>query len=165
MIDVLQRYWRKNFDQTAVLWVANECLPAEFLAESATRALSFATDHDDVLGLGGYLERFHQKATSSRSFESSAGRLAVRNFVRESTRLPSTFLFLLDLIECIPDDFSITSNGRDRRLRTRSGALWHFEKAQLANAGLQFLEICKSAPGAWQRLGAQDLVLGDTRLS
>ena len=69
MIEVLIRYWRNNFDDTVTRWIANDCLPVQFLAENTTRALSFATGHDEVLLLGDYLERFHRNRTnSSESF-------------------------------------------------------------------------------------------------
>lgn len=74
-------------------------LTLPFLASLVLRALSFATQHDEVVLLGKLADVFTSKinvdACLSTKKLPSAGHKAIQNFLRETARQPSEFLFLL----------------------------------------------------------------------
>jgi TENA/THI-4/PQQC family len=148
IVEILARYLNLKLDQTKIDWIRNECLSDEFLADEAVRALSYATEHENIVAVGAVLEALQQTPNSSCRPGNSAGCHALRNFVRESTRSPSTFLFLMKLIA------RISGNPVDESKNSSCHCA-----AELAGIGLQFLEICSSAPHLWQYLGEQDIVV------
>jgi hypothetical protein len=164
-IDMLAQHLKQKLDQPKIDWITNECLSGEFLAAEAVRALSYATEHEDIVSIGLLVKAPQQSANFSDCSGVSAGCIALRNFVRESTRSPSTFLFLTKLIDHMSGRPVNGSRNGSFHSVCQNKKVAQLDTPRLAAVGLQFLEICSLAPHLWRHLGEQDVVIADPSLS
>ncbi|MDP3859814.1 MAG: hypothetical protein Q8Q73_18800, partial [Stagnimonas sp.] len=159
IVELLAQHLNERLDRTKIDWIRNVCLSDKFLEGEALRALSYASDHEGIVAIGAVCEALQEKSSSSDRPGISAGGLALRNFVRESARSPSTFLFLLNLIRRISDTPANEAGNASLLCARQSKAVAQPAATLLSTVGLQFLELCTFAPGLWQRLGEQDIVV------
>jgi hypothetical protein len=153
LADALARFIKMSFPEPP--WITTDCLTKEFLSECAKRALSVAIEHEEIVLVGRFLELVNSSsATTQSELAISAPCLAIRNFIQESTRSPSAFLFLVRLLNLLgwveewPSGISLQPHDR-------------FDPIRLTTLGVQFTELCKSATTSWHTLGRQDLLIAD----
>lgn len=158
-VELLAKYSNERLDRAKINWIKNVCLSNEFLAGEALRALSYATDHEDIVAIGAICEALQENSKSSDRPGISAGCLALRNFVREAARSPSTIVFLLKLVDRITGPSADEPRNAFFRNARRNRAADQLGETRLSTVGLQFLELCVVAPDSWQRLGEQDVLV------
>lgn len=137
----------------------NQYIAAEFMTGCAKRALSVASEHREIVNLGRFMENWGAVASEDQ-FDTglSVGGIAVRNFIRESTRSPERFLFLMHLFVAL--GWLKPMPGFGAKSAEMSGD--HFDPVTLATLGVQFAELCcRHQSGSWGRVGRQDLLLSE----
>lgn len=142
-------------------------LTRSFLLGVATRALAIASERDDVVLLGRLVETLYSDNDVLGSLGTSeladAGSQALRNFVREISREPMDFPFLIGLCDLVRSDPLGTSYSGLRGEGFRRAWSHQFapqrpreQMAHLAALGLQFLELAEVSTRHWKRLSPQD---------